>query len=124
MFGWFSSGQRLGLARESVRKSRIVANRRGKDLDRDEPIQFPLPCFVDDPHASLAEVFKNLKLGKLPGECFQIGDGEPRRRWPGGSRPVVRCEGRACAGVLVPGCLTANAGLHQTLRANPSRCVG
>ena len=55
----------LSLAHKPLRERGLVAHRRRKDLDGDQPVEVPLSRFVDDSHSSLAEVFERLQLRKL-----------------------------------------------------------
>ncbi len=80
--------QRLGLARETFGKRRVLADAGREDFQSDDAIQLFLPRFIDRAHAAFADEFENFQLRKQRRELrngwrikrrlFGVGDGVRR----------------------------------------------
>ena len=63
--------ERSRFPRESLRKTRLLRQRRRQDLQGDEPVEPRLARLEDDPHATEAEQLSNFQFGKRGGDFLK-----------------------------------------------------
>ena len=66
-----SRGERLRLARKTLREFRVVDPLGRQKFQRYKSVQGLLPRLVNDAHAAPAEAFKDLQLGEMRGDLFR-----------------------------------------------------
>src|SRR5947199_3770629 len=76
--GMVEPGQRPGLTGKAISKRAVAADAGRQNLQRDDPIEFLLPCLVNRAHAATADKLDDLELRKFLGK---LGNGRRVEGW-------------------------------------------